>query len=234
MNFADVTDITIPQGDLIKIHETDTGRVLWEKKKRIAMIGDMKAYSVRIISEAPQGYMGAVINMNVIAIIDFILGRDANIYNTPTKVEYPFASVGDKFGIYYLTPSGAKVFPDTVWQVMNPPRIVPCASNGFADDRVRVTNVESNPFITTYTDGPYLIVSALKKNIINDYRTIINKYTLDELAEYFPSSSDVTHIKGEVNYMAKSAMASGTDAYWLTFSFIFPRTGDMTSYCHNI
>lgn len=32
VNFANVTDITIPQGNVIKIHETNTGRVLWEKK----------------------------------------------------------------------------------------------------------------------------------------------------------------------------------------------------------
>ena len=32
LDFASVTDINIPQGDLIKIHETSTGRVLWEKK----------------------------------------------------------------------------------------------------------------------------------------------------------------------------------------------------------
>ena len=33
ITFADVTDITIPQGETVKIHETDTGRVLWEKSK---------------------------------------------------------------------------------------------------------------------------------------------------------------------------------------------------------
>ena len=32
MIFANVTDITIPEGNVIKIHETDSGRVLWEKK----------------------------------------------------------------------------------------------------------------------------------------------------------------------------------------------------------
>ena len=32
VNFTNVTDITIPQGNVIKIHETNTGRVLWEKK----------------------------------------------------------------------------------------------------------------------------------------------------------------------------------------------------------
>ena len=31
MNFANVTDIKIPNGNVIKIEETDTGRVLWEK-----------------------------------------------------------------------------------------------------------------------------------------------------------------------------------------------------------
>ena len=33
MIFADVKDIVIPQGNVIKIHETASGRVLWEKKK---------------------------------------------------------------------------------------------------------------------------------------------------------------------------------------------------------
>ena len=32
MIFANVTDIKIPQGNVIKIHETVGGRVLWEKK----------------------------------------------------------------------------------------------------------------------------------------------------------------------------------------------------------
>ena len=31
--FANVTDITIPQGNVTKITETATGRVLWEKKR---------------------------------------------------------------------------------------------------------------------------------------------------------------------------------------------------------
>ena len=35
MNFAGVTDIVIPQGEVIKIHETATGRVLWEKASGI-------------------------------------------------------------------------------------------------------------------------------------------------------------------------------------------------------
>ena len=37
MNFADVTDIVIPQGEVIKIHETATGRVLWEKVSAIEL-----------------------------------------------------------------------------------------------------------------------------------------------------------------------------------------------------
>ena len=32
MIFANVTDIAIPQGNVMKIHETNGGRVLWEKK----------------------------------------------------------------------------------------------------------------------------------------------------------------------------------------------------------
>ncbi|MBR0034477.1 MAG: hypothetical protein IJP54_02265 [Synergistaceae bacterium] len=32
VEFANVTDITIPQGEVTKIEETSTGRVLWEKK----------------------------------------------------------------------------------------------------------------------------------------------------------------------------------------------------------
>ena len=32
MDFANVTDISIPEGNVIKIHETNSGRVLWEKK----------------------------------------------------------------------------------------------------------------------------------------------------------------------------------------------------------
>ena len=35
MIFANVTDITIPQGNVIKIHETNSGRVLWEKKSDV-------------------------------------------------------------------------------------------------------------------------------------------------------------------------------------------------------
>ena len=33
VTFANVIDITIPQGSVTKIAETSTGRVLWEKKK---------------------------------------------------------------------------------------------------------------------------------------------------------------------------------------------------------
>jgi len=33
MNFANVKDIVIPQGNVIKIHETNSGRVLWEKEQ---------------------------------------------------------------------------------------------------------------------------------------------------------------------------------------------------------
>ena len=33
MNFADITDITIPEGSVEKITETISGRVLWEKNK---------------------------------------------------------------------------------------------------------------------------------------------------------------------------------------------------------
>ena len=34
MIFANVNDISIPQGNVIKIQETDSGRVLWEKKRK--------------------------------------------------------------------------------------------------------------------------------------------------------------------------------------------------------
>lgn len=33
MIFANVTDIAIPQGNVVKIHETASGRMLWEKKQ---------------------------------------------------------------------------------------------------------------------------------------------------------------------------------------------------------
>ena len=35
MNFASITDITIPQGNVVKIHETNSERVLWEKEKSL-------------------------------------------------------------------------------------------------------------------------------------------------------------------------------------------------------
>ncbi len=34
MIFANVTDITIPEGNGVKIHETNSGRVLWQKKRK--------------------------------------------------------------------------------------------------------------------------------------------------------------------------------------------------------
>lgn len=36
MNFADFSDIVIPQGNVIKIHETNSGKVLWEKKNKLS------------------------------------------------------------------------------------------------------------------------------------------------------------------------------------------------------
>lgn len=45
MIFANVNDIAIPEGNVIKIHETNGGRVLWEKKK-----SDEYSFSVKVFN----------------------------------------------------------------------------------------------------------------------------------------------------------------------------------------
>ena len=44
MIFANVTDISIPQGNVVKIHETNSGRVLWLKKYK----EDVYTFTVRV------------------------------------------------------------------------------------------------------------------------------------------------------------------------------------------
>ena len=52
VTFADITDIKIPNGNVIKIAETDTGRILWEKKLKVNI-------SIEKIT-APTYYEGSV------------------------------------------------------------------------------------------------------------------------------------------------------------------------------
>ena len=47
MNFANVTGITIPEGNVVKIHETNSGRVVWQKEE--------EDYSVKFV-HSTSGY----------------------------------------------------------------------------------------------------------------------------------------------------------------------------------
>ena len=72
MNFANVTDIKIPNGNVIKIEETDTGRVLWEKNAfeinpvwqststRLFYQNDYNAHPIRFIARGATTDYGAL------------------------------------------------------------------------------------------------------------------------------------------------------------------------------
>ena len=56
MIFQDITDIKIPQGNVVKIHETNSGRVLWQKKSTTPPTPSDKRYFALSFSDVNQAF----------------------------------------------------------------------------------------------------------------------------------------------------------------------------------
>ena len=133
MNFANVTDISIPEGNVIKIHETNSGRVLWQKmnvfdNKYPKLIIELKtvtgekyyrAYYKHIATNGKQ-YIENTELPNIFPAFTTLAANDLTVL----QFEKLKVSVGDEFTAYYANnavelinfPNNAHLVNDAVWK----------------------------------------------------------------------------------------------------------------------
>ena len=126
MIFSDVDSISIPQGNVAKIHETNGGRILWQKGK----IYDSPRYFIHINNGNKTSQWGSSYSVSPsskanITVVSCLSVRSA-LVKSGTAILFPNLEevlFGDKFTACYVTreseeeniPDSAKKLPDAVW-----------------------------------------------------------------------------------------------------------------------
>ena len=186
ITFADVTDISIPQGSVTKITETSSGRVLWDKYMSYMNTGEYYRGILKYqnsdenISYAHYMYVwkdsdtvhnnihlgGLVMNDTPLKV-----GSTVNVGDqyTACYIRYPQQLLN--LGIMTKISPYAKTLSDTIWTL--PSSIALQAVNSANNQRSDIVSAENVPIKFSKLNGHTIKISSIKSDF-SEYRNIFN------------------------------------------------------------
>lgn len=176
MIFANVTDIAIPQGNIIKIQETNSGRVLWMKKKIIKNpVMFLEIYS----SGKTTTHYKCYSKYNAYNISSSIASEGWNLgsLNIGVMRYCGKVSTGSTFTAYYVDsnnpqadyPAKRQLITDAVWGV-TPTGICPATSSG-SYDTTAMLKITTCPVILSSKTG-----SSTKISSVKNFKTFVSAF----------------------------------------------------------
>ena len=227
LEFKNITDIVIPQGSLIKIHETVSGRILWQKKTSPA--GDYPKTFVYLNMNCCQGYIFPFYKDKTFGtVMDWVpsgMSKQAVAYyvRQPENIGQAVSNlvrVGDKFTAYYVDnandesnlPSTAKEVPNCSWEM----------STNIGPLEGQKISMDAKPFITfSGLNSATLTVASIK----NDLSEYLADYEAYSSSSFYRSKSEQPYLMGFCQTNCKSPFPDYPDDRLggATFMFVIKR-----------
>lgn len=159
MIFQDVSDIQIPQGEVIKIHETNSGRILWEKKTDPPIIDGYPRFFFKINSAS----VGTVYYHSYF-YTHYLENGDYIFLTTPEGMPVDFQK---KAGVWSLTSLQHKFYNSHYSWLNNP---LPLVNVG---DTITAYYVNNETEFNNFTTQAHLVEDC-SWSFLNDYSTAQN------------------------------------------------------------
>lgn len=200
VTFANVSAVNIPQGDVTKITETSTGRILWQKPSGdyplcfICAETSRGNFTTTAAKYVGSGYTTVSrptnLSVNTVAVNSYI---DSGGFQRSGS----YVSSGNKFSACYVTnsseasnvPTSAKTLSDATWAISDF-YLIPLSSYTLQGQFIQSTNVggksiqgiklstSQRPVSFSSLSGGTITASSVASNIDN-YNTIYESYSGD-------------------------------------------------------
>ena len=209
MIFANVTDISIPQGNVIKIQETLGGRIPWQKY--IIENGYPRMFIEQKSADDGNSYYTNTWNKDNLSMAHNGFALRESQWRVNDLIEFgahPLTlKVNSTFTAYYVNNSqelnnyqtAAKKVSDAVWKI-EPVRIVPAYANSSVNPyapNIAYVELDSPFFTLSPAKGSSAKVTSVKNNF-NEYLTFFESTDLGKtspkVVPYYPNIQGYTKI----------------------------------------
>ena len=197
VTFANVSAITIPQGDVTKITETITGKVLWEKVQ--VDVGYPRMYVGGYSTEKNSTQYCTMVNGT--SYHDSYITAQTPYWNLTSLMlsafsSFPRLKVGDTFTAYYVNngtertnwSTQSHLVTDAAWSFSNITLQGTNMSNKHTSSVFTLTN-STFPVTLSSTSGSSVKIASIKSSLSEYVNTFENlPVTTSTVSSYYPKS----------------------------------------------